>query len=276
MEGLDPAAWTGFRLNWLTTNWTSPTGLPRDPPLAAYGEAQAKEVAEHFSSLPENERPTAIFSSPYYRCLQTIQPTAQALNLPSYVEHGLGEWYSPVAPGTGLHPRPSAASTLKQWFPEIDPTGWSTTWYPSRRGEDVEEIHDRTDGYLSVFVPHLERVYPQHKVIMLVSHAATAIALTRGLLGNRKLPLRIGCCSITEFVRNEKEDWKVIGGWEVRRLADGAHLEDGASRDWGFEDIVVANGKVIYDKGEADSMLEEDQPVGCQVPDIEVQIHAMM
>lgn len=188
----------------------------------------------------------------------------------------MGEWYSPVAPGTGLHPRPSAASTLKQWFPEIDPTGWSTTWYPSRRGEDVEEIHDRTDGYLSVFVPHLERVYPQHKVIMLVSHAATAIALTRGLLGNRKLPLRIGCCSITEFVRNEKEDWKVIGGWEVRRLADGAHLEDGASRDWGFEDIVVANGKVIYDKGEADSMLEEDQPVGCQVPDIEVQIHARM
>ena len=158
---------------------------------------------------------------------------------------GLGEWYSPVVPGTGLHPRPSSASTLKQWLPAIDPAGWSTTWYPSRRGEDVEEIHDRVDGYLSVFIPHLERVYPQHKVIMLVSHAATTIALVRTLLGDRNFALRVGCCSLSEFVRKEAEDWKVVGGWEAKKLADGEHLKDGAQRDWGFEDIKIANGKVI-------------------------------
>lgn len=81
---------------------------------------------------------------------------------------------------------------------------------------------------------------------MLVSHAATIIALVRSLLDDRNLPLRVGCCSISEFVRKEreKEDWKVIGGWEVKRLADGAHLQDGALRDWGFEDIEIANGKV--------------------------------
>jgi len=57
-------------------------------------------------NLPQDERPTAIFSSPYCipylfslsliflipdhsdRCLQTVQPTAKALNLPIYVEHG--------------------------------------------------------------------------------------------------------------------------------------------------------------------------------------------
>jgi transcription factor C subunit 7 len=80
---------------------------------------------------------------------------------------------------------------------------------------------------------------------MLVSHAATTIALVRGLLGNRDLPVRIGCCSLTEFVRKEGDDWKVIGGWGVRKFADGTHLKDGASRDWGFEDIEIANGKVI-------------------------------
>ena len=157
---------------------------------------------------------------------------------------GLSEWYSPVAPGTGLHPRPASASSLKQWFPEIDPEGWSTTWYPSRRGEEVEEMHDRADGYISVFVPHLERLYPQHKVIMLVSHAATIIALVKSLLGDRNMPLRVGCCSLSEFVRKEGEDWKVIGGWEAKKVADGTHLKDGASRDWGLEDIQVANGKV--------------------------------
>ena len=160
---------------------------------------------------------------------------------------GLSEWYSPVAPGTGLHPRPESASSLKQWFPEIDPAGWSTTWYSSRRGEDVEAIHDRADGYLSVFIPHVEKLYPQHKVIMLVSHAATTITLVRSLLGDRNLPLRVGCCSLTEFVRKEEDDWKVIGGWEVKKLADGAHLRDGASREWGFEDIEIANGKVIFE-----------------------------
>ena len=158
---------------------------------------------------------------------------------------GLGEWYSPIAPGTGLHPRPASATTLKQWFPEIDPVGWSTTWYPSRRGETVEEIHDRVDGYLSVFVPHLERVYAQHKVIMLVSHAATIIALVRGLLGKRSLPVRAGCCSLTEFARGGGEDWKVVGGWEVKKFVDGAHLKDGALRDWGFEDIEIGSGKVF-------------------------------
>ncbi|KAF9787081.1 histidine phosphatase superfamily [Thelephora terrestris] len=266
----------GFRLNWVTTNWTSPTGLPRDPPLAAYGEAQAEEVAQYILSLPEDERPTAVFSSPFYRCLQTTQPTAQALKLPLYVDHGLGEWYLPVAPGTGLHPRPASASTLKQWFPEIDPAGWSTTWYPSRRGEDIEQIHDRVDGYLSVFLPHLERVYPKHRVIMLVSHAATIIALVRGLVGDRGLPVRVGCCTLSELVRKEGGDRGVIGGWEVKRFVDGAHLKDGALRDWGFEDIEIAHGKVIHDRGEADSTLEEDQPVGSQVPDIQVQIPARM
>lgn len=158
---------------------------------------------------------------------------------------GLGEWYSRVAAGTGLHPRPASASILKQWFPKIDPAGWSTTWYPSRRGESVEEIHDRVNGCLSVFIPHLERVYPQHKVIMLVSHAATIIALVRGLLGNRNLPVRVGCCSLTEFARKEGEDWKVIGGWEVKKFVDGTHLKDGTLRDWGFEDVEFAKGEVI-------------------------------
>ena len=108
----------------------------------------------------------------------------------------------------------------------------------------MEEIHDRTDGYLTVFIPHVERLYPQHKVIMLVSHAATVITLVKSLCGNRKLPIRVGCCSLTELVRKEGDDWKVIGGWEVKKLADGTHLEGGAPRDWGFEDIEVAHGKV--------------------------------
>lgn len=256
----------GFRLNWVTNNWKSETGLPRDPPLAAYGETQAKELAEYFASLPEDQRPTAIYSSPYYRCLQTIRPTSQALNVPIYVEHGLSEWYSPVKAGTGLHPRPASASELKKYFPEIDDS-WSSIWYPSRKGEDVEQVHDRVAGFLKLFVPEVERRFSgKHRRILLVSHAATVIALARELLGNRGLPLRIGCCSLTELHRKAGTD-QVLGAWDAKTLGDGAHLKEGASRDWGFEDIEIADGKVVEDLGVPGTENEIDEPIGPQLPE---------
>ncbi|KAL0951121.1 hypothetical protein HGRIS_007857 [Hohenbuehelia grisea] len=271
----------GFRLNWLNTNWTSPTGLPRDPPLAAYGEAQAKELAEYFLSLPPNERPTAIFSSPYYRCLQTAEPVALALGLPIYVEHGISEWYSPVVPGTGLHPRPGSASDLQKFFPTIDPT-WESLWYASRQGEDVAEVHTRTDSFLQTFVPAVEGALPYessvppseagtsgtaHARLLLVSHAATVITLARSLKGDPELPLRVGCCSLTDFVRPAGGDTfesgrRVLGAWEARKLADGAHLKQGSSREWGFEDIEVDHGKVVPDPGVPGTEQELDEPVG--------------
>lgn len=230
-------------LNQATGTRQSGTGLPRDPPLAAFGEAQAQELGDHFLSLEQEERPTAIFSSPYYRCLQTAKPVAVALGVPIYVEHGISEWYSPVVPGTGLHPRPGRVSELQSYFSEIDPS-WSSVWCPSRKGEDVEEVHVRIDDFLRVFIPGVERKYPgKHTRILLVSHAATTIALVRSLLGDKNLPLRVGCCSLSEFIRAPNMPG-VVGSWKAIRLADGDHLTEGASRDWGFEDIEIARGKV--------------------------------
>ncbi|KAG5729206.1 hypothetical protein E4T56_gene9165, partial [Termitomyces sp. T112] len=46
-----------------------------------------------------------------------------------------------------------------------------------------------------------------------------------------------------------------------------SHLKDGASRDWGFEDIEIAGGKVVDDPGVPGSELldEKDEPVGSQI-----------
>ncbi|KAI0257636.1 histidine phosphatase superfamily [Lactifluus subvellereus] len=261
----------GFRLNWVTTNWTSATGLPRDPPLAAFGEDQAKEVADYFLSLPEDQRPTAIFSSPYYRCLQTSKPTAIALGIPIYAEHGIGEWYSPVEPGTGLHPRPSSASALKAHFPEIDDS-WSSVWYPSRRGEDLDAVHDRLAGFVSAFVPEVRRRFAAapHKRILFVGHAATVIALARSFVGDRNLSFRAACCSITVLDRKAAAQGDSAqdaggGGWTPRILGGGGHLKDGLQRDWGFEDVEIADGKVINDPGIPGTGDEKDEPVGSQI-----------
>jgi transcription factor C subunit 7 len=129
-------------------------------------------------------------------------------------------------------------------FPEINDS-WSSLWYPTRKGETVDEVHDRTAGFLEVFIPEVERRMPTtHSRILLVSHAATVIALTRELVGDRNLPLRIGCCTLTDLRR--KTDAKVLGGWTAKTLASGDHLRGGIQRDWGFEDIFISDGKVGF------------------------------
>lgn len=64
-------------------------------------------------------------------------------------------------------------------------------------------------------------------------------------MGDRKLPLRIGCCSLTEVVRKSRSEEEILGAWDPVKLAAGDHLAEGASRDWGFEDAVIdENGEV--------------------------------
>lgn len=153
---------------------------------------------------------------------------------------GLSEWYSPLTPGTGLHPRPYSASTLKTYFEEIDPTTWSSIYYPTRKGEDVEQVHERATTVLSDLISEVETRFTEanHKRVLLVSHAATVIALARELAGDKEMPMRVGCCTLSEFRRKDG------GGWDMKKKAEGEFLTGGVQRDWGLEDIRIANGKV--------------------------------
>ena len=152
-----------------------------------------------------------------------------------------------MVPGSGLHPRPGSADSLKEFFSEVD-ASWSTLYYPSRRGETVDEVLDRADAVCKALIPTIASRRPRdidHSRVLLVSHAATVIALTRSLIGNRDLPLLVGCASLT--VLDRKEDvpsGSVIGAYNPTKLAVGDHLKEGASREWGFRDIEISKGQV--------------------------------
>ncbi|KAG8219849.1 hypothetical protein J3R82DRAFT_827 [Butyriboletus roseoflavus] len=201
------------------------------------------------------------------------------MSLPIYIEHGLSEWYSPVTPSTGLLPRPKSAIELRAMLPEIslswntveiDPT-WSSIWLPPRKGEDLEQIHARMSDALSCLIHQIDTRpdMRHHKHILLLSHAAPIIAMCRHLLAQRNLPLRVGCCTLSQFSR--KRD--VTGGqeasrWEALSLASCAHLTDKASlRDWGFEDIVTDDitGEVVHEIGVPGTEGEEEDTFGPQI-----------
>lgn len=56
-----------------------PTGNPADPVLTLHGAQQSQELAAHVASDEFSPKPFRVYSSPFYRCLQTIRPTVEAL-----------------------------------------------------------------------------------------------------------------------------------------------------------------------------------------------------
>lgn len=63
------------------STYPTPTGNPADPTLTAHGVRQSQELANYFVSEDfPGPRPWRIYSSPFYRCLQTIRPTVEALD----------------------------------------------------------------------------------------------------------------------------------------------------------------------------------------------------
>lgn len=164
----------GFRTNWEHTKWSpSPTGIDRDPPLSSHGVVQAKEMAAHLTTIkPKIDR---IYCSPFYRCLQTIAYTADALDLPIHIDNGIGEWYGVT---TGRHPSPATKQVLRGFFPRVD-LDYEPSLVPTTRGETMEDIHERVKQAMALVIQDAER----HgcKAIVLCTHAATNVSATISL-----------------------------------------------------------------------------------------------
>jgi len=159
-----------------------------------------------------------------------------------------------VKANTGLLPRPLPASALKEFFPIIDDSRTSL-YLPSRRGEDIPAVHERGAITLDALIQTASS--PR---LLLVTHAATAVTLVRALVGDPKLPLRVGCCSISTLTRSTLGNWQPVG-----QLANADHLTNGIERDWGFEDVSFANGHVVEDEGEGEGPETDEGPTGLSI-----------
>ena len=183
----------------------------------------------------------------------------------------------------------------------IDPR-WTPTYLVTRKGESVAEVYARCEEFLRAFIGRVEGRRPSlspstsalaavpsvddgedgeyrehgagvgvgHERVLLVSHAATTIVLTRALTGNAG-GMRVGCCTLTTLERaasaaalpapptltpaaalvsSTARDVIGRGEWTVRgALADGAFLAGGAERCWGMGDVETHAGVVVENAG---------------------------
>jgi 2,3-bisphosphoglycerate-dependent phosphoglycerate mutase len=91
-------------------------------PLADGGLQQALELVEILATLS----PAAVWSSPYRRAIQTVEPTAQALSLPVRTRWELREW------DDGL-------SYTDDWEPHYA-RSWADPSYARPEGESLNQL----------------------------------------------------------------------------------------------------------------------------------------
>lgn len=231
----------GFRSNWLPPpHPPNPTGIDSDPALAPHGVEQAQELANFIANLPPHEQPQMIISSPFYRCVETCAPLAKALGLKVHIDRGIGEWFRENRPHI---PTPATCDQLRSLFPVVG-YEWNNDSgvIPNATGESEDAILDRARNFWLCFFSVMETKFPSVERVILVSHAATKIALASALLGiglhedvtvGKKLEkIKAGACSLDTFVYDGK--WKMT--------ANGAthFLKGGEEMNWNFDVKVEA------------------------------------
>ncbi|KAK2873521.1 hypothetical protein FQN49_002299 [Arthroderma sp. PD_2] len=186
-------------------HYPTPTGIPVDPTLTGPGVKQSHELAAHVSSAEFKPKPCRIYCSPFYRCLQTIQPTVEALkdlqkhekkgnvDLDVRMENGLGEWFGSSSFFT--HPSPASFDLLEPLFPALISSSYTAHVRPSPSGETISQLHDRVATTLEAIIADVdseideyERTHPEDVqesyAIIICAHAAPLIAMGRTLTGH--------------------------------------------------------------------------------------------
>ncbi len=201
-------------------------------------------------------------SSPYYRCLQTVdqfvqlrarQPDPALGPLTIRGETGIGEWYG-SAPFE--HPTPAPPERLRELFANLD--DYAPAVVPPRKGESIGELHDRVAAAAQAIIDQCDR--DGARAVLLCTHAAVMIALGRVLTGEMPEDVRIGdfgafTCGLSVYRRRrsdsepakrpgeagaqrreERPKWArgtgLRGGWDCEVNCDCTFLRGGEERGW--------------------------------------------
>jgi broad specificity phosphatase PhoE len=193
----------GQRLDAVDKNWYGTDDNKYDSPLSETGFEQAQRLAERLVQEPIEH----IFVSPYLRALQTAQPIAEALDLPLYVENGVGEWLGQSM--LSHEPNITPAYQRRDDFPRLDfsHNPRVTPHYP----ESVAQCFERLESA----VTQLLEAYEGN--ILIVGHGRTVTGIGHVLTGKPESHFKYGLAAVTKLDYDN-------GKWLIRLNSDIAHL----------------------------------------------------
>mmetsp|Transcript_52051 Transcript_52051/g.167473 ORF Transcript_52051/g.167473 Transcript_52051/m.167473 type:complete len:389 (+) Transcript_52051:971-2137(+) len=171
-----------------------------DPPLTKEGRQTAKSAGAAMRSLASLPWAPAVYSSPYYRCLQTANELAAELGLPVRVEPGLSELciqrifdQQPCLRG----PDEALASALQRV--EVDTSVAPTLSAPPQWPEEARHANVR--------VLHTARaLIARHpgQAVCLICHSHSLVEITRHLpkTGGGAIGSQAGYCAMSHIAMN--------------------------------------------------------------------------
>ncbi|EGC31813.1 hypothetical protein DICPUDRAFT_89485 [Dictyostelium purpureum] len=178
----------GLREDWINKAWKLTAARPSDSPLSAAGLQVAKELGLFCKKLDIKH----VISSPMERCLQTSTQIADQLDIPIKVDYGVIEWVGPNPRQVDIL-NPLSNEELKKTYPRVD-LSYQPTTKDIPKKETMEELHNRS----RIAVEKLMEKF-KNEPFIIVSHAATMIALGRGILKDDQYPIRTGVCTLSKF-----------------------------------------------------------------------------
>lgn len=89
-------------------------------------------------------------------------------------------------------------------------------------------MHDRAEEVLRLLIAKLDKMEGVRSVV-LFSHAATGIAMSRALGGDRDFDVRSATCSVSKFTRDKgrEQERGGLGSWTRHLNGDTSHLKQG-------------------------------------------------
>ncbi|KAG4107926.1 phosphoglycerate mutase-like protein [Neocallimastix lanati (nom. inval.)] len=183
----------------------SKSGFIYDPPLAEEGLYQSQLLANY---LLENAHIDYIFSSPFYRTLQTATKVANTLNLKIEVESGLSDWYGGSPNYATFIPKAAPYEKLIEFFPAIDKS-YKPNVEIKTIAEPKDEMYDRIGKTIQILMNNFKsKDDKKDQEFLFVCHAASAIMVARNLLKDKSAFIRCGVCSLLKLTqKDEYSDW---------------------------------------------------------------------
>lgn len=194
----------GERLDSIDKTWyEKENGNKYDSPLSDKGKEQATKLAQRLLQEPIDY----IFTSPYWRALQTAHPVAEVLDLPLYVENGIGEWLGRSM--VSEEPNITPPFQRRNEFPMLDfcHNPRVIPHYPETVAQCFERLENAMTQLLDSYDGNL----------LIVGHGRTVTGLAHRLTSKPEAHFKYEQAGITKL------DY-VDGEWLIRLNSDITHL----------------------------------------------------